>query len=103
VVGCQNGSRSARGLFLLCPPALLATLFHRFHIGRTAFSIRSVVLQCAASIVVVHWVPDATISKPQDTERGSHDLSQGVGTHPRSCTLGATSSIRSRRERCIKA
>ena len=29
-------------------------------------------------------------------------LSQGVGTHPKSCTLGATSSMRSRRERCIR-
>jgi hypothetical protein len=27
---------------------------------------------------------------------------QVVGSHLRSCTLGATSSIRSRRERCIK-
>ena len=31
-------------VFLLCPPALLATLFHKFHIGCTAFSIWSVVL-----------------------------------------------------------
>jgi hypothetical protein len=88
-------------VFLLCPPAPLATLFHKFYIGCKAFSIWSVALQRTASVIVVHWAPDATISKAQ--ERGSHDLSQGAGAHPRSCTLGATSSISSRRERCIKA
>ena len=74
--GAPEGWPLGPWVFLLCPPALLATLFHRFHPGCIAFPIWLVALQRAASIIVVPWAPDATMTKPHATARGSHDLSQ---------------------------